>query len=120
MSTTPTQKDQIISHLEPLGDVTVRPMMGEYLVYFNGTYFANICDGHLLVKITPTNADFHLPEALPYASAKRNMLRVDDLDNIDFLRELTTETLKGLPKPKPKSKPSSDSKSRSSSSRTNL
>lgn len=104
MSTTPAQKDQIISHLEPLGDITVRPMMGEYLVYFNGTYFANICDGCLLVKITPTNQHYDLPEVLPYASAKRNMLRVDNLDNLDFLQELITETLKGLPKPKPKKK----------------
>ena len=108
MPTTKEQKDEIISHLEPLGDVTVRPMIGEYLVYFNGTYFANICDNHLLVKITPTNAHFHLPEVLPYASAKRNMLRVDAdaLDNLDFLQELITETLKGLPKPKPKKKSS--------------
>lgn len=104
MPTTPAQKDQIVACLEPLGDVTVRPMMGEYLVYFNGTYFANICDGHLLVKITPTNAHFGLPEVLPYASAKRNMLRVDDLDNLDFLQELITETLNGLPKPKSKKK----------------
>lgn len=102
MSTTPAQKDQIVSHLEPLGDVTVRPMMGEYLVYFNGTYFANICDGHLLVKITPTNGHYGLPEVLPYASAKRNMLRIDDLDNLDFLQKLITETLKGLSKPKKK------------------
>lgn len=102
MPTTPSQKDQIVSHLEPLGDITVRPMMGECLVYFNGTYFANICDGHLLVKITPTNSHYGLPEVLPYASAKRNMLRIDDLDNLDFLQELITETLKGLPKPKKK------------------
>ena len=104
MPTTPAQKDQIISRLEPLGDITIRPMMGEYLVYFNGTYFANICDNHLLNKITPTNSHFGLPEILPYASAKRNMLRVDDLDNLVFLQELITETLKGLPKPKPKKK----------------
>lgn len=104
MSTTPTQKDQIISHLEPLGDVTVRPMMGEYLVYFNGTYFADICDGHLLVKITPANQHYGLPEVLPYASAKRSMLRVDDLTDLDFLRGLITETLNSLPKPKPKKK----------------
>lgn len=104
MSTTPAQKDQIVSRLEPLGDTTVRPMMGEYLVYFNGTYFANICDGHLIVKITPTNSHYDLPEVLPYASAKRNMLRVDDLDNLDFLQELIAETLSRLPKPKPKKK----------------
>lgn len=104
MPTTPAQKDQIISHLEPLGDITVRPMMGEYLVYFNGTYFADICDNRLLVKITPTNTHFGLPEVLPYASAKRNMLRVDNLDNLDFLQELITATLEGLPKPKPKKK----------------
>lgn len=102
MSTTPAQKDQIVACLESLGDITARPMMGEYLVYFNGTYFANICDGHLLVKITPTNASFGLPEVLPYASAKRNMLRVDSLDDLDFLQGLITETLKGIPKPKPK------------------
>ena len=104
MPTTKEQKDQIISHLEPLGDITVRPMMGEYLVYFNGVYFANICDNHLLVKITPTNSRFNLPKVLPYASAKRNMLRIDDLNNLDFLQELITETLKGLPKPKPRKK----------------
>lgn len=102
MPTTPAQKDQIVAHLAPLGDITVRPMMGEYLVYFNGIHFANICDGHLLVKITSTNTRFGLPEVLPYASAKHNMLRVDDLDNLNFLQNLIAETLKGLPQPKPR------------------
>ncbi len=104
MPTTPVQKDQIISHLEPLGDITVRPMMGEYLVYFNGIYFANICDGHLLIKITPTNSHYDLPEVLPYPSAKRNMFRVDDSNDLNFLQELITKTIEGLPKPKPKPK----------------
>lgn len=107
MPTTKDQKDQIVSRLEPLGDIIVRPMMGEYLVYFNGIYFANICDGRLLVKVTSTNSHFGLPEVLPYASAKRNMLRVDDLDNPDFLQKLITETLKDLPKPKNTSNPRS-------------
>ncbi len=100
MATTPAQKDHIISYLEPLGDIVVRPMMGEYLVYFNGVYFANICDGALLLKSTSTNQSYNLPAVLPYAGAKRNMLRVDKLDEPDFLRRLISDTISGLPKPK--------------------
>lgn len=102
MPTTPSQKDQIVSQLDPLGDVTVRPMMGEYLVYLNGTYFANICDGHLLVKIVPTNSHYDLPQVLPYASAKRKMFQVDNLEDLEFLQEFISVTLQGLSKAKKK------------------
>lgn len=102
MSTTPTQKDQIVAKLERIGEVKVRPMMGEYLVYVNGIYCANICDGSLLLKITPANESYELPQVLPYASAKRKMFKVVDLDNVDFLRELILATVDSLAKTKSK------------------
>lgn len=98
MPTTPDQKDYIVTQLERVFEaVRVRPMMGEYLVYVNEVYCANICDGNLLLKITPTNSSYDLPKVLPYASAKRNMLKVTRLDDFDFLREVVEATLAGLP-----------------------
>ena len=51
-------------------DYSLRTMMGEYLVYAGGIYFAGVFDNRFLVKKTSSNEKFGLPEQLPYDGAK--------------------------------------------------
>lgn len=36
MATSKEEMNQILEKLEPIGDFTVHPMMGEFLLYYNG------------------------------------------------------------------------------------
>lgn len=94
MSTTEEYKQFILDQLSHL-DIHVRPMMGEYLLYYKGVYMAAICDNRLLVKRSKSNARFALKEELPYEGG-RIMYLVEELDNREYLRDLFDATLEGL------------------------
>lgn len=97
MATTKEFRDYVLEQLRPLGDVTCRPMMGEYLLYYNGLLFGGIYDGRLLVKITETNRLFGMSEEIPYKGAKL-MFMPADIENTEELKEIVIETCKGLKK----------------------
>lgn len=81
--------DFVLDRLSDVDDVTYRPMMGEYILYFKGKVIGGIYDDRFLVKPTKS-AKRLIPEAAyetPYAGAK-DMLLVDNIDDSDFLREL--------------------------------
>ena len=92
----------LISKLAELGDVTVRPMMGEYLLYLNGKYVACICDNTLFVKSNKCNADLiaELTQRPPYNGAKPAY--VVPCDNEAQLREIVQATYLGAPEKKKK------------------
>lgn len=72
-------------------------MMGEFLLYNDGTLFGGIYDDRLLVKIVPENAQFEMPEAIPYDGAKP-MYQVEDVDDKEKLKEIVIKTTEGLNK----------------------
>ena len=79
----------ILEQLSGLDDLRYRPMMGEYLLYYQGTLVGGIYDDRLLVKPTPS-AKALLPEAplaLPYEGAKE-MLLVEETDDRELLAAL--------------------------------
>lgn len=81
--------DFVLNRLFDVDDVTYRPMMGEYILYFKGKVIGGIYDDRFLVKPTKS-AKRLMPEAAyetPYTGAK-DMLLVDNIDDSDFLREL--------------------------------
>ena len=81
--------DFVLDRLSDVDDVTCRPMMGEYILYFKGKVIGGIYDDRFLVKPTKS-AKRLMPEAAyetPYTGAK-DMLLVDNIDDSDFLREL--------------------------------
>ena len=55
MATSKEYKDFIIEQLSILSDITYRPMMGEYLLYYKGILFGGIYDDRLLVKKVDNN-----------------------------------------------------------------
>lgn len=95
MATTKEYKDYILEQLS-LDNVTCRPMMGEYLLYYNGILFGGIYDDRLLVKKVDSNNKYGMEEAIPYKGAKAMYLV--DVDNCDLLKEIVIDTCKDLKK----------------------
>jgi len=91
----------ILEQLSNLDDVSYRPMMGEYILYYRGKIVGGIYDDRLLVK--QTKSAFKLMPAavydIPYDGAKE-MLLVDDVDNKEFLTKLFESMYDELPLPK--------------------
>ena len=85
------------------GDVTYRPMMGEYLLYYRGKLFGGVYDDRLLVKVTPSAEKVlrSAPRAIPYEGAKE-MLLVEDIEDREMLRALLDALYVDLPAPKNK------------------
>ena len=99
MATTKNYKEYVLEQLSILDNITCRPMMGEYLLYYNNILFGGIYDDRLLVKITSGNKKYNMKESIPYNKAKP-MYLVDDVDNKELLKEIVIETCKSLPSKK--------------------
>ena len=95
--------DFILEQLSGLENVSWRPMMGEFILYYRGKIVGGIYDDRFLVKPTKS-ALAMMPDAdreIPYEGAKE-MLLVDNVDNREFLAELLTAMYEELPPPKKK------------------
>ena len=95
MASTKDYKNFVLEQLSLLNDITCRPMMGEFILYYNGIVFGGIYDDRLLVKKTETNKDYEMEEAIPYPKGK-SMYLVSDIDNQDTLKDIVLDTVRGL------------------------
>ena len=95
MASTKEYKDYILEQLNVLDNITYKPMMGEYILYYNNTIFGGIYDDRLLVKIVENNKKYDMEMVIPYKSAKP-MFLVEDVDNIDLLRNIVLDTYESL------------------------
>ncbi len=89
--------------LSDLKDITYKPMMGEFLIYYRGKLVGGIYDDRLLVKPV-RSALSYMPQAeysLPYEGAKE-MLLVDNVDDKAFLTGLFETMYDDLSVPKTK------------------
>ena len=96
MTTSKEDFNQILAKLEPLGDFTARPMMGEFLLYYNGVLIGGVYDNRLLIKKSDSNASHGLPEELPYNTAKRTMYHIANLDDLDQIKNIITNVYDDL------------------------
>ena len=105
----PTSKDYlnfILEQLTDLGDVSARPMMGEYVLYHAGKVVGGIYDDRLLIKPTPSALQLlqergkEIVYDLPYPGAKEAL--VPDIDDRDLSCRLIRAIVADLPAPKPK------------------
>ena len=94
MSSTKEYKDYVLEQLS-LNNITYRPMMGEYLLYYSGKLFGGIYDDRLLVKKTESNKKYNMEEAIPYTNAKP-MYLVSDIDDKSTVKEIIIDTLKDI------------------------
>lgn len=95
----------ILEQISDLADVSYRPMMGEYILYYRGKIVGGIYDDRLLVKKTKAALEL-MPTAiceLPYEGAKE-MLLVNEVDSKEFLTKLFIAMYDELPLPKQKQK----------------
>lgn len=72
-----------------LPEITSRRMMGEYLLYLDGTLFGGIYDDRLLLKITKVSATLlhDCESAFPYEGGGEMILFPEPYD-ADLLREV--------------------------------
>ncbi len=94
MATTIEYKDFILEQLSLLEDITCKPMMGEYLLYYKGILFGGIYDDRLLLKINEENKKYRMIEELPYDGAKP-MLLVEDVNDKEMLKQIIEDTCDG-------------------------
>ncbi|MEY2925784.1 MAG: hypothetical protein RL367_261 [Pseudomonadota bacterium] len=105
MSSTRQTVDFIIEQMAGAGNVSARPMFGEYGVYCDGKIVALICDDQLFVKPTAGGRAFigDVVEAPPYRGAKPSLLITgDQCEGGEWLSRLISLSAAELPKPKPK------------------
>lgn len=101
MATTKEYRDFILEQLHVLETITCRPMMGEYLLYYDNILFGGIYNNQLLVKRVEKNKKYNLPEVIPYKGAKP-MYFVDENSPLDQLKDIVLDTCKDLPRKKEK------------------
>lgn len=97
-----TNKDYLyflIDQLSSLEGIACRMMMGEYLIYYREKVVAYICENRLLVRPVPSAVKM-LPNA-EYDSiregGRKKLLRVEDVDNREFLTNLVLAMYDELP-----------------------
>ena len=95
MASTKKYKDYILEQLSLLDNISFRPMMGEYLLYYNKKLFGGIYDDRLLIKKTESNKKYNMQEAIPYDGAKA-MYLVNDIDNQESLKNIVIDTYNDL------------------------
>ncbi len=82
----------VLELLREVRGVSYKKMMGEYILYKDGTIFGGIYDNRYLIKKTDSLKDSGLKEQIPYPSAKP-MLLVDSEDP-DEIKELVDNVMK--------------------------
>ena len=95
MATTKDYKEYILEELSLLDNGTGKPMMGEYLLYYNGILFGGIYDDRLLVKKVNSNLKYNMKESIPYDGAKA-MYLVSEVDDMELLKSIVIDTCKDL------------------------
>ena len=95
MASTKEYRDYVLEELNILDNITCKPMMGEYLLYYEGLLFGGIYDDRLLVKRVESNSKYNMQESIPYKGAKP-MYLVDEIDNQELLKEIVLDTCKDL------------------------
>ena len=97
MASSKDYKEFVLEQLSLLNNITCKPMMGEYLLYYNGLLFGGIYDDRVLVKRVENNKKYNMPETIPYKGAKP-MYFVEDIDNQAILKDIVIDTCEVLKK----------------------
>lgn len=103
MATNKEYLNFILNQFSGLDGITVKQMMGEYIIYYKGKIAAYLCDDRLLVKPMPSAVKL-MPDAKmepPYDGAKE-MLLVENVDDRCFLTELFESIYDELPESRKK------------------
>ena len=94
--TTKEYKDFVLEKIS-INNITYKPMMGEYLLYYKNVLIGGIYDNRLLIKITDSNKKYNLKENTPYDGAKP-MYLIENIDDIKLLNNIILDTYNDLKK----------------------
>ena len=106
MASTKAYLDFLLEQLAELEGITVRPMMGEYILYCRGKVVGGVYDDRLLLKPTPAalrlmdEAELDVQMELPCEGAKEMILA--DVDRRELLCRMVQGIAEDLPAPKKK------------------
>ncbi|MDD6927101.1 MAG: TfoX/Sxy family protein [Candidatus Borkfalkiaceae bacterium] len=103
MSTTKEYLSYAAEQLSDLKEISFRPMMGEYVLYYKGKVAGVLSDNRLLIKPVKTAVEMtdNPVFEIPYPGAKP-MLLVERLDDKEFLTELLLAMYDELPEKRKK------------------
>lgn len=104
MATTKEFLNDFFAKIDGIQEVSVRAMMGAYVLYYKGKVIGGIYDDRVLIKPVDGLAAL-LPDArleIPYGGAKP-MVRVENFDK-DLILQIFELLYAQLPQPKPKKK----------------
>ena len=95
----------ILDQFSELEEMSYRPMMGEYILYYRGKIIGGIYDNRLLLKPVKVVMDQQGQTRLehPYEGGKE-MILIEDFEDKSFLTRLIKEMYEILPAPKVKKK----------------
>ncbi len=96
MATSKDFRDYVLEQLSAIEDISIKPMMGEYLLYYHGILFGGLYDNRFLVKKTKSLFDMGLLTAIPYDGAKE-MYEVD-FEDVDSMRDIILKAYNDLKK----------------------
>lgn len=102
MATTKEYLIYVTEQFKDIADISFRPMMGEYLMYYKAKLVGGIYDNRILIKPTASAKDL-LPDAVmqtPYEGAK-DMILLEEEDP-QFINDLFEKMYTELPEPKKK------------------
>ena len=105
MATSKDFLNYLIEQLKGISDITFRPMMGEYLLYYRGKLIGDVCDNCVFLKPV-ASAKKLLPDVdmrPPYNGAK-DMIVLEELENVQLIQTLFETMYAELPEPKQKTK----------------
>ncbi len=98
--------DFVLEQLSALEGISVRPMMGEYVLYCRGRVVGGVYDDRLLLKPTPSalrllrEAGAPAQMELPYDGGREMLLA--DVDRRGLLCRTVQAVADDLPAPKPR------------------
>lgn len=102
MATTKEYFIYITEQFKDIADISFRPMMREYLMYYKGKLVGGIYDNRVLIKPTASVHEL-IPDAVmqtPYEGAK-DMILLEE-ENPRFVKDLFEKIYSELPEPKRK------------------
>lgn len=91
----------IIEQLRPLGHITYRRMMGEYIIYYKTKYLVTVADNEVYLKVTDKVLPYLKEEVYkPFYKGGKPALLIRDVDDSDYLCNLVLITYNALITPK--------------------
>lgn len=87
----------VSDQLSGAGAITYKKMFGEYGIYCNGKFFATVEDDQLYVKITKAGEAFLDKPVIGEPHEGARAFLIEELDDREFLKELTAITCADLP-----------------------